>query len=506
MPDTKISALTAGNPAQGTDEIPISRGAANFKVTAASIAALSPAGTVTSVGGTGTVNGITLTGTVTSTGDLTLGGTLSGVSLTTQVSGTLPTANGGTNLTSFTSGGALYATSTSALTTGTLPLTAGGTGQTTKAAAFNALSPVTTTGDLIIGNGSNSNTRLGIGTNGQVLTSNGTTASWQSGGGGGVTSFSGGFTGLTPNSPTTGAVTLGGTLGYSYGGTGTTSFPNNGALLIGNGGGYSVNFLTAGAGISITPGFGTITIAATGGGGGATINIISVSTSSGPFNSSPPSSSASKPLAASATSPSNVGAFVFNNGSSGFNITSTPSISTIGIQDSTSTFTTFNSGPDFGSTPGSFRVYDKVVSCYGLFIYSTPMLALFTNTRAAMTNPNLAPFDATFGSSSNNPNINVSTTSSGTFFKDSNGGIVVDKMTPNYIISFGTGSPSSMGSVTVTSMSIEAGGIGTFPTTYFDGSDFFTSFAQNTSNGMFEMMISVSNPTLQTLLDNSFRA
>lgn len=34
------------------------------------------AGTVTSVGGTGTVNGLTLSGTVTSTGSLTLGGTL----------------------------------------------------------------------------------------------------------------------------------------------------------------------------------------------------------------------------------------------------------------------------------------------------------------------------------------------------------------------------------------------------------------------------------------------
>lgn len=57
-------------------------------------------GTVTSVGGTGTVNGITLTGTVTSTGNLTLGGTLSGVSLATQVSGTLPVSNGGTGATS----------------------------------------------------------------------------------------------------------------------------------------------------------------------------------------------------------------------------------------------------------------------------------------------------------------------------------------------------------------------------------------------------------------------
>ena len=53
-------------------------------------------GTVTSVAGTGTVNGISLTGTVTSAGSLTLGGALSGVDLTTQVTGTLPVANGGT--------------------------------------------------------------------------------------------------------------------------------------------------------------------------------------------------------------------------------------------------------------------------------------------------------------------------------------------------------------------------------------------------------------------------
>lgn len=51
---------------------------------------------VLSVNGTGTVNGITLTGTVTNTGSLTLGGTLSGVDLTSQVSGILPVANGGT--------------------------------------------------------------------------------------------------------------------------------------------------------------------------------------------------------------------------------------------------------------------------------------------------------------------------------------------------------------------------------------------------------------------------
>ena len=55
--------------------------------------ASNPQGTVTSVGGTGTVNGITLTGTVTSSGNLTLGGTLSGVSLATQVTGNRPVTN-----------------------------------------------------------------------------------------------------------------------------------------------------------------------------------------------------------------------------------------------------------------------------------------------------------------------------------------------------------------------------------------------------------------------------
>jgi hypothetical protein len=62
-------------------------------------------GTVTSVGGTGTVNGITLTGSVTSSGDLTLGGTLSNVNLASQVTGTLPIANGGTGVTSAGSAG-----------------------------------------------------------------------------------------------------------------------------------------------------------------------------------------------------------------------------------------------------------------------------------------------------------------------------------------------------------------------------------------------------------------
>ena len=82
------------------------------------------AGTVTSVSGTGTVNGITLSGTITSSGSLTLGGALSGVSLTTQVSGTLPIANGGS-------------------------------GQTSAQAAMNAFAGAVTSGQYLRGNGTN---------------------------------------------------------------------------------------------------------------------------------------------------------------------------------------------------------------------------------------------------------------------------------------------------------------------------------------------------------------
>jgi microcystin-dependent protein len=50
-----------------------------------------------------------------------------------------------------------------------------------------------------------------------------------------VLSFSGGSTGLTPATPTTGAVTLAGTLGIANGGTGLTSVGSSGTVLTSNG-------------------------------------------------------------------------------------------------------------------------------------------------------------------------------------------------------------------------------------------------------------------------------
>ena len=118
--------------------------------------------------------------------------------------------------------------------TGTLPVVNGGTGQTTAAAAFNALAPVTSTGDLIVGNGANSSTRLPIGSNGFLLSSDGTTAVWTAASASGVTSFSAGTTGFTPSTGSTGAVTLAGTLGVANGGTGAATLTLNNVLL-GNG-------------------------------------------------------------------------------------------------------------------------------------------------------------------------------------------------------------------------------------------------------------------------------
>lgn len=58
-----------------------------------------------------------------------------------------------------------------------LSIANGGTGQTSKAAAFDALSPLTTAGDLLYGGASGTGTRLAAGTSSQVLIG-GTTPAW----------------------------------------------------------------------------------------------------------------------------------------------------------------------------------------------------------------------------------------------------------------------------------------------------------------------------------------
>ena len=60
-------------------------------------------------------------------------------------------------------------------------------------------------------------------------------------------------------------------LDVQYGGTGLSTIPTNGQLLIGNGSSYTLATLTQGSGITITNGSGSITISAGGGSTGSNI-------------------------------------------------------------------------------------------------------------------------------------------------------------------------------------------------------------------------------------------
>lgn len=226
MANVKISQLpSATTPLGGTEVLPIVQGTTTKKVTvnelrATAVTAVTGTAPVVSSGGTtpaismaaanGSTNGyLTSTDWTTFNGKYSVGGALgtpssgtatnlTGLPLTTGVTGILPVVNGGNG-------------------TATPSLVAG--------------SNVTITGTWP----------------NQTIASTG-------GGGGGVTSFSAGTTGLTPATATTGAVTLAGTLAVANGGTGTAT-PS----------------LVAGTNVSITGTWPNQTINSSGGGGGGMV-------------------------------------------------------------------------------------------------------------------------------------------------------------------------------------------------------------------------------------------
>ena len=166
--------------------------------------ASNPQGTVTSVSGTGTVNGITLTGTVTSSGSLTLGGTLSGIGNSQLTNSTISGVSLGSSLFNLTAGtGVTFSSGTTYNGSTAITINATGTGGTVTSVAatvpsFLSISgsPITTngtlaisysgtalpainggtaqtaytTGDILYASATNTLSKLGIGTNGYTLT------------------------------------------------------------------------------------------------------------------------------------------------------------------------------------------------------------------------------------------------------------------------------------------------------------------------------------------------
>jgi len=114
-------------------------------------------------------------------------------------------------ITAALSGNATTATTASNVS-GTVAIANGGTGQTSQTAAFDALAPTTTKGDLVAHNGTD-NVRVAVGANGQVLVADSTApagVTWSDGGAGGSGELN------AVQNPSAASATIGWSVGISH--------------------------------------------------------------------------------------------------------------------------------------------------------------------------------------------------------------------------------------------------------------------------------------------------
>ena len=363
--------------------------------------------------------------------------TWSQVSLATGVTGTLPVGNGGTGLTSYTVGDLLYASGTTTLSrladvaTGNVLLSGGigvapSWGQVSLTTAVTGILPIAnggtngsstpTAGAVAYGTG----TAYGFtaaGTSGQVLTSQGSSSPiWSTLSSVAVTTLSFGTTGLTPSSPTTGAITVSGTLNVANGGTGVTTTPTNGQLLIGNGTGYTVAALNATTGISISTGSGSISIGNSGVTSAVAGTGISVSGATGAVtitNSGVTSLTAGTGISVSASTGgitvTNTGVTSFSAGTTGL----TPNTGTAGAITLAGTLATANGGTGLtGFTAANNAIYST--SSSALTAGTLPVLAggtgVTTSTGSGSVVLSASPtFTGTVGAAAISATGNIST-------------------------------------------------------------------------------------------------
>lgn len=177
--------------------------------------------------------------------------------LATTGSGNVVLATGPTITSPILVAPALGTPASGALTNATgLPLTTGVTGVLGAANGGTAQSAYAA-GDLLYASAINTLSRLAAGSNGSVLSLVGGLPAWVAESSIGVTSFSAGTTGLTPNSATTGAVVLAGTLGVGNGGTGLTALGTGVQTALGTAVTGSGGFVLATSPTLTTPALGT---------------------------------------------------------------------------------------------------------------------------------------------------------------------------------------------------------------------------------------------------------
>ena len=157
-------------------------------------------------------------------------------------------------------------------------------------------------------------------------------------------------------SPSIIQITTANALGVTSGGTGLSAVPTNGQLLIGNGTGYALHTLDYGAGISVTNGSGTITVANT----GVLSNIagIGISVSSATGN----------------VTVSNTGVLSFSGGSTGL----TPSTATNGAVTLAGTLAIASGGTNGSASPTAGAVAYGTGTAYSFTLAGTTNQALLS--------------------------------------------------------------------------------------------------------------------------------